>query len=223
MKSILVIAPHPDDETLGCGGTLLKHKKNGDRLHWLIMTVMSEDAGFSAAAINRRKAELTLVAEKYQFDSVTVLDYPAASLDQIPLQAIIAKMNRVFATTQPEVVYLPFEGDIHSDHKVTFHAAAACCKTFRNGYIKKILSYETLSETDFILSVGAIRFAPNVFIAIDEFLEEKIAVMNIFSSELGEFPFPRSNQAIRALAALRAINAGCRAAEGFMLLKEIDG
>ena len=223
MKSILVIAPHPDDETLGCGGTLLKHKKKGDQLHWLIMTVMSEDAGFSTASINKRKTELTLVAEKYQFDSVTVLDFPATCLDQFPLQEIIAKMNRVLATTRPEVVYLPFEGDIHSDHKVTFQAAASCCKTFRNGFIKKIMSYETLSETDFILSAGTTRFAPNVFISIDDFLEDKINVMNIFSSELGEFPFPRSDQAIRALAALRGTNANCKAAEGFMLLKEIDG
>lgn len=222
MKKIIVVAPHPDDETLGCGGVLLKHKNAGDEIHWLLMTSISAKEHVSAAEIERETTELDFVALKYRFDSVTSLKLPPALIDRFPLSELVSGISQVFLKIKPEVVYLPFEGDVHSDHRVTFQAAASCCKSFRCSSIKKIMSYETISETDFVLNTGAIRFVPNIFIPIEGLLEEKISIMNIYESEMGPFPFPRSESAIRALATIRGVNANCLAAESFMLLKEID-
>ena len=223
MNKIIVIAPHPDDETLGCGGTLLRHKQAGDEIHWLIMTNVSTAAGYSDKNVARRETEIEIVAKEYQFDSVTKLDFRPAYLDIIPLGELIEKISQVFMRIKPELIYMPFEGDIHSDHKVTCQAVASCCKTFRYKFIRKIMAYETLSETDFSINTGIYRFSPNVFVSINDQLKKKIDIMNIYASEIGEFPFPRSEQAIAALAALRGTNANCMAAEGFMLLKEIVG
>ena len=222
-NKVIVIAPHPDDETLGCGGTLLKHKQAGDEIHWLVMTNVSTEAGYSSDVVDRRQIEIKLVAQEYQFDSVTRLDFRPAYLDTIPLGEIVERIGQVFVKYKPELVYMPYEGDIHTDHKVTFQAVASCCKTFRYNFIRKIMAYETLSETDFSLNSWGKCFAPNVFVPIDNQLQKKIDIMNIYGGEMGTFPFPRSEKAISSLAALRGTNANCMAAEGFMLLKEIVG
>ena len=223
MKRVMVIAPHPDDETLGCGGTLLKHKQAGDETHWLVMTNISTKVGYSIDIVEKRQTEIANVNQEYQFESVTKFDFRPAYLDTIPLGELVEKIGEVFLKIKPELIYMPFEGDIHSDHKVTCQVIASCCKTFRYNFIRKIMAYETLSETDFSLNAWGHHFAPNIFVPIDDQLQKKIEIMNIYDSEMGEFPFPRSAKAISSLAALRGTNANCLAAEGFMLLKEIVG
>ena len=102
-----------------------------------------------------------------------------------------------------------------------FDAVAACTKWFRYKSVKKVLVYETLSETEFSINPDLQGFRPNIFINITDFLDKKIEIMKIFESELGEFPFPRSEEAIRALSSIRGASAGFHAAEAFMLLKEV--
>jgi LmbE family N-acetylglucosaminyl deacetylase len=221
MKNVLIIAPHPDDETLGCGGTLLRHKFQGDAIHWLIVTGMTEEFGFSANQISLRDAEIENVAQRYGFTSVHNLRLPTTRLDASPLGDLIAKISGVVRLVQPEVVYLPYRGDVHSDHKCVFDAAAPCTKWFRYGFIKRVLAYETQSETDFDINPDSRGFRPNVFINIETNLEDKIRIMKLYTGETGKFPFPRSEEALRALAALRGSAAGYKAAEAFMLLKEI--
>ncbi|ASS73949.1 GlcNAc-PI de-N-acetylase [Tumebacillus algifaecis] len=222
MKKILVIAPHPDDETLGCGGALLKHRANGDELHWLIVTGISTGAGFSEERVASRNGEILQVGNMYGFESLHKFNFPTAQLDTMPIGDIVQRMGRVMHVVQPEVVYLPYRGDVHTDHKIVFDAAVSCTKWFRYPSIKRVLAYETLSETEFGINPDSNGFRPNVFVDISEHLEQKLEIMRIFASEMGEFPFPRSEQAIRALAALRGAAAGCAAAESFMLLKERD-
>ncbi len=221
MANIIVVAPHPDDETLGCGGTLLRHARAGDKIHWLLLTKMTEAQGFSEARILARDQEITEVSRRYGFVSVNVLDFPCTRLDSIAKGDLIAKISGIFLTLQPEVVYLPFCGDVHSDHAVAADAVMSCCKWFRNSSIKRILAYETLSETEFGIRPDTLGFRPNVFVDIGDYLERKLEIMQIFAGELGEFPFPRSIEALRALAMLRGTTAGCQAAEAFVLLKEI--
>jgi LmbE family N-acetylglucosaminyl deacetylase len=127
----------------------------------------------------------------------------------------------VFSEIKPNIVYLPFSGDVHSDHRVVFDAAASCTKWFRSPWIKRVLVYETLSETDMSLPLDSNRFAPNVYEDVSAFLKKKIYIMNIYKSEVGDFPFPRSDESMSALAKLRGSQSGFNAAEGFMLLKEI--
>ena len=222
MTSVLVVAPHPDDETLGCGGALLRHASNGDVLHWLIVTDMTESAGYDGERVRKRTQEIQAVADRYGFDSIHNLTCIPARLDQVPIADLVSRIGAVFTQVRPETLYLPYRGDIHSDHRATFDAAAACTKSFRHPYVRRILVYETLSETDFALDPDRRGFVPNVFVSMSEHLDEKIAIAGLYEGEIGVPPFPRSETAIRALAVLRGAVAGCLGAEAFMLLKEIQ-
>lgn len=220
-KQILVISAHPDDETFGSGGTLLRHVAEGDAVHWLILTEMQPDLGYSREQIARREKEIEAVARQFSFSSVHPLRFPTTKLDAIPRGDLVKKISSVFKQTEPEVIYMPYGGDVHTDHQVASEAAIACTKWFRQNSVKRILAYECLSETDLAIDPKTMSFRPNVFINIEDTLEKKLEIMKIYESELGEFPFPRSTQAVRALAHLRGQSAGFKAAEAFMLLKEL--
>ncbi len=218
-KKTLVIAPHPDDETLGCGGTLLRRKAEGVELGWLIVTGISGEAGWSVESVQQRDAEIGKVFELVGFDQVFNLRLPTTKLDQLPFSSLIDKFSAVFKAFQPQEIFVPHRSDVHTDHQLVFDAAAACAKWFRYPSVKRILAYETISETEFSLD-SSNSFQPNSFIDISEFLERKLEVMAVYQSELGPFPFPRSVEAIRALAILRGATSGFRAAEAFQLLRE---
>jgi LmbE family N-acetylglucosaminyl deacetylase len=134
---------------------------------------------------------------------------------------LITKISSVVNKVKPNIIYLPFKGDVHSDHKYIFNAAYSCTKSFRYPFIKKIYMMETLSETEFSLSIKEDSFVPNVFVDISEYIDKKIEVMKIYESEIGEHPFPRSERGIRALATYRGGTSNCDYAESFVLLKEI--
>lgn len=215
----LVVAPHADDEILGCGGTLLRRQAEGGELAWLIVTDMSEQAGFSARAVARREAEITRVTEAIGFSRVFNLQLPPAGLDHVPMKDIVARFSTAFQEFMPEEVLLPHRNDVHTDHRIAFDAAAACSKWFRFPSVSRVLAYETLSETEFGLAANG-AFLPNFFVDVSDYLERKLEIMGIYESEMGEFPFPRSVEAMRALAVLRGAASGFRAAEGFQLLRE---
>ena len=221
MNKILVIAVHPDDETLGCGGTLLKHKANGDEIHWLIATDIKESEGYDIPAIKQRNKEIKKVENLYGFTSVNKLDLSTTKVDAYSMSVLVSKISSVIDRIKPDIIYLPFKGDVHSDHKYIFDAAYSCTKIFRHPFIKKLYMMETLSETEFSLSTKEDSFVPNVFVDISEFMDKKIELMNIYESEIGKHPFPRSERNMRALATYRGAASGCDYAESFMLLKEI--
>ena len=222
MNKILAIAVHPDDESLGCGGTLLKHKAAGDAIYWLIVTSMKEEYGFEKGVIEARRKEIEKVSSLYGFDGVYDLDFPTMQLDTIPYSRLIGSISDVFREVEPNIVYLPFKSDVHTDHQIAFKAAYSCTKTFRCPSIKKIVMMETLSETEFAPSTKEDSFEPNMFVDITDFIERKIEIMNVYKNEMGPYPFPRSERNIRALATFRGATAGCEYAEGFMILKEIN-
>ena len=215
----LVIAPHPDDEILGCGGTLLRRRAEGAELGWLIVAGISEQAGWAAERVQQRDAEIARVAELIGFSQVFNLDLPTARLDRLPMADLIDRFSSVFKSFQPEEVFLPHPSDVHTDHRVVFDAAAACAKWFRYPSVRRVLAYETLSETEFGLDAER-AFHPNYFVEISDFLERKLEAMAVYRSELGSFPFPRSIETIRALATLRGANSGFIAAEAFQLLRQ---
>lgn len=215
----LVIAPHPDDETLGCGGTMLRRKAEGAALGWLIVTGISEQTGWPAKRVQLRDEEIRRVADLIGIDHVYNLRLPSTHLDKRPMSELVDQFSEVFRAFQPSEVLLPHRADVHTDHRLVFDAAAACTKWFRYSSVRRVLAYETISETDFGLDADC-AFHPNYFIDIGDYLERKLEVMATYKSELGVFPFPRSIEAIRALAALRGANSGFMAAEAFQLLRE---
>lgn len=221
MSSILVVAPHPDDETLGCGGTLLRHISEGDQIHWLIMTTISEEAGFTQKAVLRRSKEIDQVSLAYGMKTVRQADFITARLDTYPKFELIKEVSTMVSKVMPEIVYLPYRNDAHSDHAAVFDAVAACTKSFRYPYIKRVRAYETVSETEFSIHIGDSGFKPNMWVNISDYLEKKIKIMKIYNEEMGKHPFPRSEQNIVALTTLRGSTAGFLAAEAFVSLKDI--
>ncbi|OSQ24998.1 GlcNAc-PI de-N-acetylase [Campylobacter concisus] len=216
-NKILIVAVHPDDETLGCGGTLLKHKHNGDKIYWLICTKIDEGSDYYTT----RENEIKQASDVYKFDGVFSLGLKTMRVDEYSMSELIGKVSKVINEVKPNIIYLPFRGDVHSDHRKIFEASYSCTKVFRYPFIKKIYMMETLSETEFAPSTKEDSFIPNSFVDISEYFEKKIEIMKIFKSEVAEHPFPRSEKNIRALAVLRGATCGCEYAESFMLLKEI--
>jgi len=222
MKKIIVVSAHPDDETLGAGGTLLKHKKQGDELYWLIVTNIFENQGFSKERVDSRQKEIEEVDKLYGFNKVFQLNYPTMSLSSETLLTMIPKISRIFHEVQPEIIYTLNRSDAHSDHRYLSDAVMACTKSFRYPFIKKVLMYECISETEFAPAYPEKAFIPNYFVDISDFIEDKLRIMRMFDSELGNAPFPRSEENIRALARFRGSTVGCHFAEAFQVVKIID-
>jgi LmbE family N-acetylglucosaminyl deacetylase len=219
---VLVVAPHPDDETLGCGGALLKHRANNEDVHWLIVSDMQIEHGYSESVVDRRQEQIHNVAAAYEFSKVHNLGFPPASLDTIPKAELVQGIGQVISEISPATIYLPFRGDIHTDHAEVFDAVVSCTKWFRYPSVRKILSFETLSETELGINLDGTHFIPNYFVDITPYIERKVEIASIYKEEMGEFPFPRSPEAIRALAKVRGATCGCESAESFMLLREIQ-
>jgi N-acetylglucosamine malate deacetylase 1 len=216
MNKVLVVAVHPDDETLGCGGALFKHKDSGDEIHWMIATEMEE-----LESVRQRNIEIDKVEKLYDFDSVHRLKLLTTKVDEYSMSELIARISLVVKKVKPNIIYLPFKHDIHSDHKYIFDAAYSCTKSFRYPFIKKIYMMETLSETEFSLSTKECSFIPNVFVDISGYINEKIEAIKLYEGEMGSHPFPRSERNLKALATYRGATAGCEYAESFMLIKEV--
>ena len=221
MSKVLVVAVHPDDETLGCGGSLLKHKKNGDSVNWLIVTKMDSSLGFSEDKISKRREEIKSVSDSYDFDEVMELGIPTTRVDSIPMNDRVKLMMESINRIKPDILYIPFCSDAHSDHKLVFEALSPCFKSFRYPYIKKILMMETVSETEHAYPVEKHGFVPNYFVDITEEFNMKLDIMRTYKSELQEAPFPRSEKIITALAEYRGSFIFTEYAEAFILIKEV--
>ncbi len=217
MSKVLVVAVHPDDETLGCGGTLLKHKFNNDSINWLICTTLDKNHQY----YNKREKEIEKVSKLYSFDEVYNLRLKTMQVDECTMSFLIQSISDIINKIKPDILYLPFKGDVHSDHRKIFEACFSCTKSFRYPFIKKVYMMETLSETEFAPSTKEDSFVPNVFVDISDFFNDKIEIIKLYESELGSHPFPRSLRNIESLAVLRGATAGCQYAESFMLIKEI--
>ncbi|MEE4016084.1 PIG-L deacetylase family protein [Roseibium sp. FZY0029] len=215
-KPVLVVAPHPDDETLGAGGFLLRAHDADRPIHWLIVTKICEADGWPLEKVKRRENEIANVSEAFGFTAVHRLGFATAQLDILPLGELVGAIGSVVQKVEPEILLLPHRGDAHSDHRVVHDAAGACAKWFRYPTPRWVLSYETLSETDACVR-NAEPFRADVFADITPHLEEKIRIAKMFGDEIQPFPFPRSDDAIRGLAAVRGVASGSRYAEAFML------
>ena len=217
----LVVAPHPDDELLGCGGTLLRRMFEGGTVAWLLMTAITEEGGWSRERIEQRAGEIEKVRDGLGIapQHLYRLGFPTAQLDQQPMDTLVSRVSEVFRDFEPDKVLLPHPGDAHSDHRVTFDVVSACTKWFRYPSVRRVLTYETLSETD--AGLDPVRgFYPTVFVDIGGYLEHKIELMRVYESEMGDFPFPRSEWALRALAENRGAQCGFAAAEAFRLMRD---
>ena len=219
---VLVIAPHPDDETLGCGGTLLKHIAAGDSLSWVIVTKAHEPR-WPAEVIARREQQIEQVSDAYGFAKRFRLSFPAARLDTVPLEDLMAAFNEIVAEVKPDWIYTVHAGDVHSDHRVVFEATMSAVKAFNSADkgVSRLLSYETISSTDATPPLPTTVFLPNVYCDITPYLERKLEIMSLYQGEVHPYPLPRALESIRALARFRGATVAAEYAEAVMLLREL--
>ena len=219
--NILVIATHPDDEVLGCGGTIARHVSRGDRVDVLVVTRGAPDL-FSEDQVKQLRKELESAHLILGISAVHFLDFPAPKLDSVPAHELADAIGTQIGSIRPAAVYIPHRGDLHSDHRSVFGAALVAARPIGNPVVRRLLSYETLSETEWAAPVAEDAFLPSVFLDITGFLEKKKQALAAYRSQLKDFPHPRSLEAVECLARLRGSTVGVQAAEAFQLIREIE-
>lgn len=218
---ILVIAPHPDDEVLGVGGTIANHTKMGDEVYLCVVT-KAYTPDWSEEFIKNREKEVLKVNKILGIKKTYFLDFPTVKLDTIPQKELNEAISRVVNKVRPDTVYIPHRGDVNKDHRLVFETALVALRPKLGGAARKVLSYETLSETEWAAPPTEDVFTPNVYVDISDTLKTKLNAMSAYKSELKEYPHPRSLKSITALANKRGTEAGLKAAEAFMLVREIS-
>lgn len=217
---VLVLAPHPDDEVLGCGGTIARLAASGHEVHVAIVTRGMPPRYREKAAEHVRDEALT-AHSLLRVRHTHFLDQPAAELDTIPHAKLNGVIADLFEAVRPDTVFMPFLGDVHLDHQLVFRSALVAARPRRPGFPSRLYAYETLSETNWSAPLVEPSFAPNVFIDIHDTLDRKLEAFACYGSQNCVFPNERSPEALRALAMLRGATVHCHAAEAFLLIREI--
>lgn len=217
---VAVVAPHPDDEVLGCGGVMARHVANGDEVFVIVVTRGIPEL-FAPELIERTRAEARKAHELLGVKETRFLDFPAPRLDVTPGHLVADALAKQFRDIRPERVYLPHHGDIHSDHGRIYHATLVAARPLAKCPVKQLLCYETLSETEWSPPIATSVFYPTVFVDITAHLQNKLDAMSCFETQIKQPPNPRSLQAIEALARYRGATVNLMAAEAFVLVREI--
>lgn len=213
---VFVIAPHPDDEVLGCGGTLLKLKNSGAIIHWIIVTKMGKE--FTDEQKKERQNLVSEISKIFGFKKTHQLLYVASNLVESNLKDIIIDVSHLIKLFSPSIIFTPFYGDIHSDHRIISNAVISACKPFRASSVKSLLAYEVISETNFGFKE---LFNPIVYYDITDYFHEKISILQLYKTEIKEHPFPRSVISSTALAQLRGSESNNQFAEAFQPIRII--
>lgn len=217
---VLVIAPHPDDEVLGCGGTIAKHVASGNEVYVCIVTKGMEPL-FSKDQVDAVREECRKANEMLGVKEVVFLDFPAAMLEEVPRYKLNDAISNAIQTIKPEEVYIPHRGDMQLDHKMIVDASMVALRPKYKHVVKRIYAYETLSETGWDIPNETNAFIPNAYNDITDSLESKIEAMKCYESQLADYPNARSIGAVKALAMYRGSTVSVKAAESFSLVREL--
>ena len=219
-QQILVVAPHMDDEVLGCGATICRHVKKGDRVTVLIVANRAYGHRYDEELIQKEK-ECTQAAQKVLgYQDLIFLDLPDECLDQSQIE-IIKAMEAVLSGAEPDVVYLPNRGDNNQDHRSVFTAARIVFRSHSADKTPALRVYEVPSSTDVVPCFSEFNFQANLYVDVTEYLSLKIRAMACYEKESRVYPHPRSPEGIEVSAKKRGIEVGLSAAEAFMVIRDI--
>ena len=209
-----------DDETLGAGGTIMKHLERGDAVTVCVACKRAYDHRFDPILVEEEKQSAKAAARVLGVRDLRFLDLEDERLDEkllnllIPLEACVREVS-------PSVIYTHHRGDTHQDHRAVFHATMIAARTFAPHRVTRLLSYEVPSSTEQAPPFPETVFQPNHYVDISPFLRSKLEAMKAYRRELREFPHPRSLKGIEVLAQKRGMDSGCPAAEAFMIVRDL--
>ena len=226
-NSVLVVAAHPDDEVLGCGGTIARHSDAGDQVQVLIV---AEGATSRQEQRNRNQAtdELFGLAQAAQkagailgAQGVELLGLPDNRLDSLERLDLIKQIEERIERHQPQVVYVHHAGDVNIDHRRLHEAVVTACRPMPGQPVKRLLSFEVASSTEWQPPGSAPAFQPNWFVDISAQWIRKREALEAYASEMRPWPHARSREAVEHLARWRGAQVGVEAAEAFCLLRQL--
>ena len=220
-NKILIIAPHPDDEILGCGGLVSKYSGEGRKVYVLVVTRGTPKLYSEERIVNVRREALqahTLLG----VTETVFLDFHAPELDITSQAEIAGSISSIIQRFAVDTIFIPHRGDIHSDHRVVYNASIVAGRPVAGSTVKNIYAYETLSETEWAAPFGDDAFIPTHFVDVTESFENKLKAMTCFKSQLKPFPNSRSLEAIEALAKFRGATVGVKRAEAFMTVRTVE-
>lgn len=216
MGQVLVVAAHPDDEVLGCGGTIRRHTKHGDQVKILFMgSGVAARGQISSEQIEARKEMALRAADLLGADEPVFCDFPDNGMDSVPLLTVVSEIESLMSGYRPDTVYTHSAGDLNIDHRVTHQAVMTACRPMPECSVMSVLCFEVVSSTDWAFNSQPQPFRPVHFVEITETLETKVAALEAYGLEMRDFPHPRSEDNVRALALNRGATVGFERAEGF--------
>ncbi|OAB58145.1 GlcNAc-PI de-N-acetylase [Phormidium willei BDU 130791] len=222
-KRTLVIAAHPDDEVLGCGGSIAAQNSQGNSVQVMFLADgVSSRGGEASAELQRRHDAAHTAAELLGIESVSFADFPDNQLDTVPLLRVVQRIEERITQYQPDTILTHHAGDVNIDHQCVHQAVITACRPQPGYPVKTLLFFEVPSSTEWQPPGSAAAFLPNWFIDISDTLERKLEALAAYSEELRDFPHPRSVEAVEALARWRGATVGVRAAEAFVLGRRIE-
>jgi LmbE family N-acetylglucosaminyl deacetylase len=218
---VLVIAPHPDDEVLGLGGTIAKLADQGREVFVVIVT-RGDPSMFPSTSIEQTRREALAAHAVLGVTKTIFLEgFPAALLDTVPLSELNAALRDTLRSIEPDVIFLPYYGDLHLDHRKVFESGLVAARPEGTYVPASLYAYETLSETNWGAPLSRSAFAPNTFVDISPSLDRKLKAFRAYETQVRPFPHERSLEAIQALATTRGATVGLEAAEAFVLIRSI--
>jgi LmbE family N-acetylglucosaminyl deacetylase len=224
---VLIVAAHPDDEVLGCGGTMARLAQAGSEVYVAILgegitSRYDRREQASQALVDRLRVLTRTVAAGLGVKEVFTFDLPDNRFDTVPLLDIVKLVEEVVGKVRPAAVYTQHGGDLNMDHVVTHRATLTATRPTAECPVKAVYAYEVASSSEWAFQQFAPVFRPNVFVDISSTLEAKIQAMQAYESEARPFPHPRSPEALRAAAMRWGTVVGVGAAEAFQCIREVQ-
>ena len=221
-RSVLVLAAHPDDEVLGCGGSIARLARSGARVHVAFLADgVTARPGAPAEELDARRNAARRAGEVLGVSSLSFGDFPDNRMDTVTLLDVVQAIEALIATHQPDTLFTHHSGDVNVDHRRIHEAVTAACRPQTGHPVRTLLSFEVPSSTEWQLPGPATAFVPNWFVDISETLQLKLAALDAYAAELREWPHPRSRRGVTHLAHWRGATVGVDAAEAFVLGRQL--
>tara|TARA_B100001123_G_C15158335_1_gene966407 strand:- start:280 stop:966 length:687 start_codon:yes stop_codon:yes gene_type:complete len=223
-KNILVVASHPDDEVLGCGGTIYNLKKKGAKISVLFLSdgESSRKHPKISKLILERKKQAVGAAKILGIKKIFFGNFPDNSMDSVPLLKIIQFIEKHIKKIKPDTIFTHFESDLNVDHQITSKAVITACRPTKNQTVKSILFFEILSSSEWNISIKNKSFKPNYFVDISKSIKFKLKALRHYKREMRTWPHPRSIEGVKLLSKTRGSSVGLSNAEAFILGRYVE-